>query len=173
MKKFLIVLLIIVAFSVYKKASVEDIVVIPDNSLRFRVISNSNKLADYKTKQKVKNQVEEKLFDLLKDVKSLDDTKKIIKDNLESIHEIVDSVTQPLNLKYTIDFGLNYFPKKVFKGVVYSEGNYDSLIITLGKGQGENWWCVLFPPLCLLEDNENTGDVEYQFFVNRIIERFK
>ena len=49
---------------------------------------------------------------------------------------------------------------------------YESLVITLGKGEGDNWWCVLFPPLCLLEENENTQDVEYHFLVKDIIDKY-
>ena len=49
---------------------------------------------------------------------------------------------------------------------------YESLVITLGKGEGDNWWGVLFPPLCLLEENENTKDVEYHFLVKDIIDKY-
>ncbi len=54
-------------------------------------------------------------------------------------------------LGYNVNFGFNYFPDKEFNGVVYDEGYYESVLVTLGKGEGDNWWCVLFPPLCLLE----------------------
>ncbi|UKI29349.1 MAG: stage II sporulation protein R [Clostridium sp.] len=56
---------------------------------------------------------------------------------------------------------------------MYDGGYYNSLVVTLGDGDGDNWWCVLFPPLCLVQDNETTSDVEYKFFINRIIEKFK
>ena len=65
-----------------------------------------------------------------------------------------------------------YFPKKEYKGVEYNEGNYESLVITLGEGKGDNWWCVLFPPLCLIDAEEQTSDVEYKFLVKEIIKHF-
>ena len=72
-----------------------------------------------------------------------------------------------------IHYGLNYFPKKEYKGVIYEEGYYESLVVTLGNGNGDNWWCVLFPPLCLLEAQEtNTQDVEYKFFVQDLIDKY-
>ena len=50
---------------------------------------------------------------------------------------------------------------------------YESLVITLGTGEGDNWWCVLFPPLCLVEADENTtSDAEYTFFIKEIIDKY-
>ena len=60
---------------------------------------------------------------------------------------------------------------KDYVGVKYPEGEYESLVITLGEGKGDNWWCVLFPPLCLVEAEEHT-DVEYKFFVKEIIDKY-
>ena len=62
---------------------------------------------------------------------------------------------------YKINYGYNYFPKKKYKSVTYKEGMYESLVITLGTGEGDNWWCVLFPPLCLVEADESTVAVSY------------
>ena len=66
---------------------------------------------------------------------------------------------------------MHFFPKKEYKGVVYKEGEYESLLITLGKGQGDNFWCVLFPPLCVMEEDE-TKDVEYKWFIKDILEKY-
>ena len=74
---------------------------------------------------------------------------------------------------YTLDYGMHYFPKKEYKGVIYEEGEYESLLVTLGEGNGKNWWCVLFPPMCLREAEENnTDDVEYKSFIKTIIEKY-
>ena len=66
---------------------------------------------------------------------------------------------------------MNYFPSKEYKGVKYEEGYYESLVITLGKGEGDNWWCVLFPPLCLIEGEEDT-EVEYKSIVMEILDKY-
>ena len=72
-----------------------------------------------------------------------------------------------------MNYGINYFPEKKYKGVIYEEGYYESLVITLGKGNGENWWCVLFPPLCLMEgEDNNTDEVEYKSFVKEMIDKY-
>ena len=70
---------------------------------------------------------------------------------------------------YQINFGTNYFPRKTYKGVIYEAGNYESLVITLGKGLGENWWCILYPPLCLIDENTTTSDVEYRLIIQDIL----
>jgi stage II sporulation protein R len=69
-----------------------------------------------------------------------------------------------------VNYGLNYFPKKEYKGVIYNEGYYESLVIKIGKGEGNNFWCVMFPPLCFLEA-EKSEKIEYKFFVKEIIDK--
>ena len=66
---------------------------------------------------------------------------------------------------------MNYFPEKEYKGTIYEEGEYESLLITLGSGEGNNWWCVLFPPLCLIEAEESE-EVEYSFFIKELFEKY-
>ena len=135
---------------------------IPDDALRIRVIANSNSDYDQEIKKIVKENIQYKLYELLKNTKGIDEARKIINNNLNDIDNNVKETLQLLNyeLGYDINFGLNYFPSKEYKGVTYDEGYYESLVITLGEGKGDNWWCVLFPPLCLLEAEEST-EVEY------------
>ena len=72
-----------------------------------------------------------------------------------------------------VNYGMNYFPEKTYKGVKYKEGEYESLVVTLGKGEGNNFWCVLFPPLCLLEaEEDDTNEVEYTSFVKELIDKY-
>ena len=138
--------------------------IIPKESIRIRIIANSNNNVDINQKLKVKKEVETKIYELLKDVKTIDEARTIINNNLDNLNiSLEDSL---------VSFGYNYFPKKVYKDIIYEEGLYESLVITLGKGKGDNWWCVLFPPLCLLEENENTKDVEYHFLVKDIIDKY-
>ena len=74
---------------------------------------------------------------------------------------------------HNISFGKNYFPSKEYQGVIYPSGEYESLVITLGSGIGKNWWCVMFPPLCLLEaKNNQTDDINYKFYVKEILEKY-
>ena len=80
---------------------------------------------------------------------------------------------EPYNNTYNINYGTNHFPEKEYKGVIYQEGDYESLVITLGEGLGDNFWCVLFPPLCLLEaEDTETDKVEYTSFIKEIIDKY-
>ena len=77
------------------------------------------------------------------------------------------------NVKFKINYGENYFPEKNYKGVKYEEGYYESLVVTLGTGYGDNWWCVLFPPLCLMEAKiDDNTDIDYGLFVKDIFNKY-
>ena len=147
--------------------------VIPEDALRIRVIANSNSEYDQQIKIAVKEKIQYKLYNLLKNTKGVDQAREIINLNLENIDEEVKTTLQSYNydLGYEINYGLNYFPSKKYKGIVYDEGYYESLVISIGNAEGDNWWCVLFPPLCLLEAEES-DDVEYTTYAKELIDKY-
>lgn len=175
MKKTLITLTIILITYMVIGVSAEELVKIPEDSIRIRIIGNSNSDYDQEKKQELRKEVELYMHDLLKDAKKVEEAREIISDNLKEIKNNIDNSLQKINYKipYKINFGLNYFPQKKYKGIKYDEGLYESLLITLGEGKGNNWWCVLFPPICLLEAEETeTNEVEYKSFIKEIIEKY-
>ena len=139
--------------------------IIAEDAIRVRILANSNSEYDQEMKMEIKDSVKNILYEELKSTDTSEDAKKVIIDNLELINDTVESELDRLNydVEFEVDFGKNYFPRKKYDGVIYKEGEYDSLLITLGSGEGNNWWSVMFPPLCLLEENE-TEDVEYKSF---------
>ena len=153
---------IIIVFILYKK---EDLVIIPNESIRIRVIANSNNIDDLLIKNKIKTSIEHYFNNLLKDSIDINEARYLINNNLDKVEEIIKK--DDIN-NYSINYGLNYFPKKIYKGVLYREGEYESIEIRLGKGIGSNYWCVLFPPLCLLEENKLVDDV-YKSYVKEVI----
>lgn len=171
MKKIIFCFLIIIGF--YLMIGHVSSLVIPEDALRIRVIANSDSDYDQMIKGEVKENIQFQMYNLLKDTKGTDQARKVIQENLPFIDKEVNTTLQLLNypLGYDINYGLNYFPSKEYKGITYEEGYYESLVITLGEGQGENWWCVLFPPLCLLEAEEST-EVEYTSYVKELIEKY-
>ena len=149
--------------------------IIPDDAIRIRVIANSNSEYDQEVKMKVKDTLELDMYNILKGTTDLDVARKLINDNLDFVRNDIDKTLQEekYKLPFTVNFGLNYFPEKNFKGITYKEGYYESVVVTLGEGLGDNWWCVLFPPLCMLEAEENeTTDVEYTTLVKTIIDKY-
>ena len=118
---------------------------------------------------KIKDNIENKLYNLVGKAKTIEEARILINNNLS----LVEKELENYDVAYNISFGNNYFPSKEFKGINYKEGNYESLVITLGEGQGKNWWCVLFPPLCLLDQETNLDDVEYSLYASKLINKFK
>lgn len=169
MKKILVIIGVILFLLSINYNNKEE-VFIPKDSIRFRIVSNSMNEVDLKTKQELKSYIEDYVYDIVGDAKSSEEADELLVNNLEKIGKHINQYLNSNN--YKIDYGINYFPRKVYKGVVYEEGMYKSLVITLGDGKGSNWWCVLFPPLCLLDENETTADVDYQLYVARIIKVF-
>jgi len=132
-------------------------------------VSNSNSIEDQNEKIIIKNKIENEVYNLISGASSTMEVNNILENNLNAIDDIVKNY----NIPYNISYGSNYFPIKNYKGVMYPAGNYDSLVITLGEGAGSNFWCVLFPPLCLLDnEKEDVGEVEYQFYVKKLLDKF-
>ena len=171
MKKYFILFLIISLFYFFVSKSLAKSLTIPDDAVRIRIIPNSNSKYDQMIKSSVRDKLEITMYDLLKDVKSSDEAREVIKSNLDLVKRDIDSILNNVEYDYDINYGYNYFPLKEYKGVKYEEGYYESLLVTLGKGEGDNWWCVLFPPLCLIEA-EDSDDVQYKSFVEEILEKY-
>ena len=169
-KLFIIGTIILIIFCSNIKASDN---IIPDEAIRLRVLANSNSEYDQQIKLQVKDQIQLDLYNLLKETKGIEEARKIIEENLPNISSSVKKILEKENSNqdFTINFGYNYFPEKEFKGITYEEGYYESLLITLGSGEGDNWWCVLFPPLCLVEAEES-DEVEYKFFIKELIDKY-
>ena len=173
MKKIVLLLLGIVFTYIIIGNVIAKNNLIPDEAIRIRVIGNSNSDYDQQIKMKVKNKVEYDMYNLLKETKKISEARQLINSNLDNLENNISNLLdeENYNLPFKINYGLNYFPEKEFKGIKYKEGYYESLVITLGEGLGDNWWCVLFPPLCMIEAEEST-DVEYTTMVKTIIDKY-
>lgn len=172
MKKLLITIVIVVGIYFLTLQDAETLT-IPNEAIRIRVLANSDSKYDQTIKKEVSNKLQQNIYYLLKDTKGIMDARTKIRDNQKLIDTTVNETLKRLEYdkNYNINYGLNYFPRKEFKGVKYDEGYYESILVTLGKGEGKNWWCVLFPPLCLLEAEES-DKVEYRFYVEEILEKY-
>lgn len=173
MKKIIVITAIIITLLSLNK---EQKVIIPKDSIRFRVIANSDKKEDQNLKKKVVTNLKNSISTLEYQTKDLENSRTNIKRIIPEFSSIVEQtlIENSSNQTYKINYGMNYFPEKEYKGTKYEAGQYESLVITLGDGLGENFWCVLFPPLCLLEaeDEDSTTDLEYTSFVKEIIDKY-
>lgn len=171
MKKALIILasLTICLILVNKN---DEYVIVPNDSIRFRIIPNSNTLEDLQMKEKVKEEINT-IINEIESSNNLNETRQNIVENIPIIENKITNLFNKENYdkSFKINYGINYFPEKIYKGIKYEEGNYESMVIEIGKSSGDNYWCVLFPPLCLI-DAEESEEVEYKFFISEIIKKF-
>ena len=168
LKKIIVILFVITILLCLTNNKQE--VLIPSDAIRFRIIANSNSIKDQQEKLEIKTELEPVLTSILNNSSDLYSTKNSIMNKMDNIKRVIEKH----NVEYEINYGNNYFPEKTYKGVHYPAGNYESLVITLGDGVGENWWCVLFPPLCLLEAYEDDYDeITYTTYFQEILDNFK
>lgn len=166
MKKILFILLTIILILGIKYNDYE----LTNNMIRFRVISNSSSVQDYLIKKKVSKKISNIIFNNYKDEKT---ARQELISNIDTIENEIESVFREnnYNKNFTVNYGLNYFPDKMYNNKLLKSGEYESLVITLGEGDGENYWCILYPPLCIIDENDDvTNKIEYKF---KIIEMLK
>lgn len=122
-----------------------------NNIIRFHVLANSDSETDQQLKLKVRDKVTEYTTELLKDCTDINEAKNIINDNKDEIVSIAKKVilTQGHSYPVTLETGYENYPKRTYGKYTFPAGNYYSLRIKIGKAKGKNWWCVLFPPMCL------------------------
>lgn len=174
MKRIIVILTILIIMFLITNVEAEK-VMIPENSIRFRVIANSNKEKDQINKKIVAKNLGKDVTNILKNTNNIEESRIILKNNINKFKNDIETTLKINNIEenYTIDYGKNYFPEKNYKGITYKSGEYESLVVKLGNGQGNNFWCVLFPPLCLLEGEETEkNDIEYKSFVKEVIDKY-
>lgn len=163
MKKLLIIILFVIGVILFNIENYSN-----DDAIRFRVISNSNSSKDILMKEMVVNKISKYVFD---DYNDKDITRKNIVSNISNIEEEIEKLfnNNNYNMNFEVNYGMNYFPVKKYNGITYKEGEYESLVVSIGEAKGNNYWCILYPPLCMIDDNFDE-EIKYDF---KILEFFK
>lgn len=172
--------------------------------IRLHVIANSDTEEDQAIKLQIRDEILKEMTSKFEKSTSIKETEIILKENMKLIQDIANKELHKIGKDYgaKVFFGNYDFPTKSYGNFTLPAGNYRALKIVLGEGVGENWWCVMFPPLCFLdlddnvesehseenmeriltdseynmidnEDNENDTPVKLKFKVVEIIERNK
>ena len=133
---------------------------IKDKLIRFHVIANSDTEEDQNLKLKVRDKVVEALTEKLSGVESLEEAEEILEDNIDYVNQIAREVISSNNYDYEVNTMLSYenFPNKVYGDYVFPQGNYEAYRVIIGSGQGQNWWCVMFPSLCFVDESKSDVD---------------
>lgn len=170
MRKFIIIVLAVISIFLLSNNTKAEELVIPDSAIRLRVIPNSNNSFDIHMKEEVKSYLEKNVYSMFNDTDNIKAARLKINEEIPNIEikikEIFDN--NLYNMPFNVKYGMNYFPEKKYKGITYDEGYYESLVVEIGDAKGDNWWCVLFPTLCLLDSEEST-DVEYKLGVLELL----
>ena len=136
---------------------------IAEKIIRFHVIANSDTKADQNLKLAVRDAVGIKMSGLLKDAADRSRSEAVIRKNMEDMKQTAEKVIAERGYDYDVDICLTDtdFPVKTYGAYTFPAGNYEALEIVIGAGKGHNWWCVLFPALCLpaAEDTPELGEV--------------
>lgn len=121
--------------------------------LRFHVIANSDSEEDQDLKLKVRDAVVEYMEVLLGDAQSIAETKSRVQAHMADIEKRAAAVIEKAGYTYPARAELTecYFPRKSYGDCTFPAGRYQALRLCIGKAEGRNWWCVLFPNLCFID----------------------
>ncbi len=133
--------------------------VIPEDAIRLRILANSNSETDQAVKRQIRDEVKANMDGWVGGISSGEEAHDVIKDHIDEVKQIAETEMEKSGLDQSVDVKLGKadFPTKLYGDYLYPAGQYEALIITLGAAEGNNWWCVLYPPLCFLDFNSGTA----------------
>lgn len=149
----LIILLVIFIFITAKSYATSVFTNLSENIFRLHIIANSNNDYDQDLKLKIRDEIINYMKPLTENCKNKEEVISIIKNNLDNLVKISKEtvIKNGYNYDVTIELGNFYFPTKYYGNVSMPSGNYDAIRIKIGKAEGKNWWCSLFPALCFTD----------------------
>lgn len=144
--------------------------------LRIHIRANSNLAIDQDIKYEIKDELVQALYPIVANSESKQQLQQNIKNNTKQLTEIAQNCLHKANLNYTAKISLNseYFPTRVYNAnTVLESGVYDALIVELGEAKGDNWWCVIYPPLCFMNVNYNCSEnITFKSRIAELIRKF-
>lgn len=125
--------------------------------LRIHIRANSNLAVDQTVKYRVKESVVEYLTPFIAECKTKADAVNMLLFNLNKISAVATQTLKNNGFNYTANALVKNeeFPTRIYGNLQLEKGFYDALIINLGSGEGDNWWCVVYPPLCFVGEGES------------------
>lgn len=166
----LLIACILVFCACGKSASNSDIA---SECVRIHIRANSNSENDQSVKLCVRDEITNYLANSLEGCNSKTDALAKLTQEKEQLVKIANNVLHRNGYEYKASITLNneYFPDRQYDGYDFPAGYYDALIIYLGQGVGDNWWCVAFPPLCFIPDDDSGEKIIYKSWIKEKIEQ--
>ncbi|RJQ29654.1 MAG: stage II sporulation protein R [Peptococcaceae bacterium] len=125
----------------------------PDNLIRLHVVANSDSAADQALKQKVRDEIVRAVGPDFSKTRDAAGARQVAEADLGYIHAVASRVVRAEGKNYpvSVSLGRYAFPTKAYDYFVLPAGDYEAVRVVIGRGDGANWWCVLFPPLCFVD----------------------
>lgn len=126
---------------------------IPEESIRLRILAHSDSPRDQWIKLKVRDEIVNHMREWVADPETIDEARAEVTHYVQKFEQLVGEVLQQygFSYSYSVELAVVDFPTKIYGSKRYPAGDYEALRVVLGNGKGENWWCVLFPPLCFID----------------------
>lgn len=132
--------------------------------LRLHIRANSNSEIDQNIKYKIKDKMVEILTPFLCNVESKEKAINVIEQQKQNITNQCLEILHQNGFNYSVNVKINneFFPTRTYANTTLESGYYDAVIVELGEAEGDNWWCVMYPPLCFVNKNENCKQIKYK-----------
>ena len=140
--------------------------------LRIHIRANSNSAVDQNVKYQIKDDIVAYLTPYLSEVKSKEEAVEIVEEHSSELEKICVDKLKSLGFNYSANVKITneYFPTRTYVNTTLESGYYDAVIVELGEAEGDNWWCVMYPPLCFVNNFENSMQINFK---SKILEWFK
>lgn len=139
--------------------------------IRFHVLANSDTEEDQKLKLEVRDAIGAFMQPRLSDVTDIENSRQIVRESIPDIEQKAEEVISEKGYTYTVSARLSNidFPEKTYGPYTFQAGNYEALEVVIGKGEGHNWWCVMYPNLCFFNSTYEVVDGEAEKSLERIL----
>lgn len=152
--------LLLIATAFYLGGIVQDKQVLANNLIRLHVVADSDSAEDQRIKLQVRDAITEKLNAVMDDFQDLESAKAYIQERIPEIEGIANDVLRSAGsaCKAVVTLAKEAFPTRQYDTFTLPAGVYESLRVTIGSGEGQNWWCVVFPKLCVSATTDGFED---------------
>lgn len=166
---FIVSLVVIIGLTTNSSVQIDD----TENLLRIHIRANSNQQIDQNIKYEIKDKFVDYLTPLVCECDSKQEAIGLIEKNKKNLKNIADEVLKQNNFEYesNIKIAKEYFPTRQYQNYTVQSGVYDAIIVELGDASGNNWWCVIYPPLCFTNFT-NSQNVVYKSKIMEIINKY-
>lgn len=178
MKKIISLVLVFIGLVVgvfFAVGQVDESAQAEEAYLRVHIRANSNLEVDQEVKYAVKTAVVDFLTPKIASGTTFEKAYEILEQNLEGLESVANQVLEENGFSYTAKAKLTneYFPTRSYGDCTLENGYYDALILELGEAEGNNWWCVVYPPLCFIgAEGSNVKNIKYKSKLVEIINKF-